>query len=79
MEKKWKIIIWIVVILILGFLLLLIRNEESPYPLIGGCGGVHPYYHQECCDRWALENDIVHVQCVGEWEVVEGECGWKCG
>ncbi len=57
MDKRVKKIIWIIVILILALgIFLLIKDEESHYPLIGGCGGVHPYYHQECCDRWALEN-----------------------
>jgi len=46
--------------------------------LIGGCGGVHPDYHQECCDRWAEENGIIKPACIGKWEVIEGECSWKC-
>jgi len=72
-------IVWISIIIVLVAVgCLLIRNEESPQPLIGGCGGVHPYYIGECCERWAEENEIVHVACVGNWSVVEGECGWVC-
>jgi len=47
--------------------------------LIGGCGGVAPEHIQECCDRLARENNIITPACVGEWEVREGKCGWKCG
>jgi len=46
--------------------------------LIGGCAGVHPDNIQECCDNWALENDVVHIQCVGKWEVKQGLCEWIC-
>jgi len=51
-------------------------NEEPP--LIGGCAGVSLEYLQECCDNWALENDILHIQCVGEWEIKNNQCSWKC-
>lgn len=47
-------------------------------PLIGGCGGVALEYQEECCERLARENNIVHIQCVGYWEVKEGKCGWVC-
>lgn len=58
-------------------------TEENCYcyneQLIGGCGGVAPEHIQECCGRLARENNIITPACVGEWEVREGRCGWKCG
>ena len=53
--------------------------ETTTSPLIiDGCAGVHPQYHQECCERWAQENDIVKIACVGNWTLQEGGCGWVC-
>jgi hypothetical protein len=46
--------------------------------LIGGCGGVALEYQQECCDNWAIENNILKIMCVGEWSVLEGKCSWIC-
>jgi hypothetical protein len=52
--------------------------SDNP-PLIGGCAGVSLEYRQECCDNWAAENNIVHVQCVGEWTINEdNKCAWEC-
>ncbi len=48
-------------------------------PLIGGCAGVALEYQQECCARWAAENQIVTPACVGGWVVGDGGCGWVCG
>lgn len=47
--------------------------------LIGGCGGVALEHQQECCGRWAAENQIITPACVGEWVVQDGQCGWMCG
>ena len=79
-RKHWVILI--ILILIGGFILKFVGENyfkiEVEEPMVGGCGGVAPWHTDECCDRWAEENDIVHVQCVGNWTVEEGVCGWVC-
>ena len=78
-----------IIILIIGIVLLLISagayfynqrtesNEDIP-PLIGGCAGVASVYTQECCDNWARENNIVKIQCVGNWVIKDNDCSWQC-
>jgi len=46
--------------------------------MIGGCAGVSLDNVQECCNNWADENSIVRIQCVGEWEIKDNDCSWKC-
>ncbi len=53
-------------------------NDNSDGQLIGGCAGVSLENLQECCDNWAIENEIVHVACVGSWEIKDNLCGWVC-
>jgi len=50
----------------------------SDNPLIGGCAGVHPDHVEECCERWAQDNDIPVIQCVGTWIIEDGFCSLKC-
>lgn len=33
---------------------------------------------QACCNNWALENEILTPQCVGEWKILEGVCNYTC-
>ena len=34
---------------------------------------------QECCNEWAIENEIGHVKCAGKWEYNGGyECKYVC-
>ena len=82
MERKHWVIL-IILILIGGFILKFVGENyfkiEVEEPWVGGCAGVHMDYWQECCETWAQENDIVHIQCVGNWTVgEEGVCGWVC-
>jgi len=72
-----KIILVVILISIsLVFIYLLISGSKQ---LIGGCAGVHPEHVQECCDRWAEENEIVRIQCVGYWKIRDNQCSWICG
>lgn len=48
------------------------------YPIIGGCAVVHPKDRQQCCDKWAEENDVIIPLCVGQWEIVNQQCSWTC-
>lgn len=48
--------------------------EYEP-PIVGGCAGVSSDNLQECCDNL----NLVHVECVGEWEIKDNQCSWKCG
>ncbi len=32
-----------------------------------------------CCARWAQENDIVTIQCVGAWRWNNNQCSFQCG
>ena len=77
MENKKIIGFVIILIIVIGAIVagLLIKPKEQ---LIGGCAGVHMDYWQECCDNWTKENDIMHVQCVGEWTVEDSQCEWEC-
>tara|TARA_Y100000310_G_C20399123_1_gene676552 strand:- start:88 stop:357 length:270 start_codon:yes stop_codon:yes gene_type:complete len=86
-KKHWIILVGLVLLLLLasGFITkyiedayFLFKGTGEDEPVIGGCAGVHMNYWQECCENWALENDIVHIQCVGNWTVEEGVCGWVC-
>jgi len=83
--KKWlRILLVVVVLIIIGIGIYLIKNywhfgdEKNEPPLIGGCAGVHIDYRQECCDNWAAENNIVHIQCAGEWVIEDNKCKWEC-
>jgi uncharacterized protein YxeA len=48
-------------------------------PLIGGCAGVSADNLQECCERWANDNQMMRVQCMGEWKIKENKCAYECG
>ena len=82
-----NIIIWIAVLLAVIIIAVFIYYKyynpsggdfSDNQPLIGGCAGVSLEYRQECCDNWAEENNIVHVQCVGEWTIKNNQCAWEC-
>lgn len=47
-------------------------------PIVGGCAGVSLDNLQECCNLWAQENQIVHIQCVGNWAIKDNKCAWDC-
>lgn len=82
MEKEtiwWIVGILVVLALVVGYLVFGNLPGKEEQPLIGGCAGVALDQVQECCERWAAENEIVHVMCVGEWVVVDNRCGWECG
>jgi len=69
----------LLIVLIIGTVVIVnYMIPKSKEPLIGGCAGVALEHQQECCDRWAEENDIVHVLCVGQWVMEGGVCSWKC-
>ena len=54
-------------------------EDSRVEPLVGGCAGVELDYRQECCDKWAEENEIVHAMCVGEWVIGKNNsCAWEC-
>ena len=75
-------IVWIVILIIIGYLI--IKSVfyqpigEDDEQLIGGCAGVAFEYQQECCETWAHENGIVTPACVGEWIIIDNQCGWDC-
>jgi len=73
-------VIWAFTLLFIILAIVLVRlpTNNGDETIVGGCGSVHPDYIQECCNRWAEENNIVKIQCVGEWEIKDGECAWKC-
>lgn len=75
MKKSLQILIIILTLIVIGYLIILESKDEQ---LVGGCAGVAPWYIQECCDNWARENNIVKIQCVGEWEIEDNKCNWKC-
>jgi hypothetical protein len=34
---------------------------------------------QECCNKWAIENDVSYIKCVGKWVYNGGnECEYRC-
>jgi hypothetical protein len=34
---------------------------------------------QDCCNEWAIEKQVGHIKCVGEWTYEGGhECKWNC-
>ena len=78
MEKRYLVIgiILLIIILAIGGLVYYLEKKQS---LIGGCAGVSSDNLQECCDNWAKENNIIRIQCVGEWEIKDNGCAWKCG
>ena len=84
MEKTPLIFVLIISALILAgiiFTVGIIISKISvldEQPLVGGCAGVYYPYWNECCDRWASENNIVHTQCVGNWTVEGNICKWIC-
>jgi hypothetical protein len=61
-----------------------IENNQCSYvcteaPSVNeGCADVAPDQQHICCERWAQENDIIHIACAGQWKVVRGECEWVC-
>lgn len=71
----YVIILILIIIVGIGGWYLIPKKE----PIIGGCAGVYKDYQQECCDNWAIENNIVKIQCVGYWEIENNKCAWKCG
>ena len=75
MKRKNIAVILIILILAAVLVYSLFFKSES---LVGGCAGVALEYMQECCDNWAQENNIVKIQCVGEWEIKDNKCSWKC-
>ena len=83
MKKVTKIILIIVLILlVLGIAYFIFPRKflySNQEPLLGGCAGVAPEYTQECCDRWAEENDIAHIACIGGWTIKDNRCAWQCG
>ena len=85
MRRRNLIILLVVILLILGgFILVKYSLKVLPgyggdrEPLIGGCAGVHPNSLQECCTRWAAENERVVIQCVGDWIITNNSCSWRC-
>ena len=69
------ITLFILVIAISAFIFYINLIKEQ---LVHVCAGVSLEYLQECCDNWASENNIVHIQCIGEWEIKDNQCSWKC-
>ena len=88
---KKSMLVWgiiIAVVLIIGILLAVflgkVLTPAGPGTnlnnnLIGGCAGVSLEYLQECCDNWAEENNIFHINCVGRWNIIDNQCSWVCG
>ncbi|MEX0895509.1 MAG: hypothetical protein WDZ94_01060 [Patescibacteria group bacterium] len=34
---------------------------------------------QSCCQSWADSNQLMRVQCIGEWQLsTENQCAWQC-
>ena len=33
---------------------------------------------QTCCEQWAQDNDIIRIQCVGRWHVINNQCSYQC-
>ncbi len=92
MKKGWIIGIFVMIVLIIGFILIYFYSGcFSPYgcggeinvikndTLVGGCAGVQNIYWNECCDSWARENNISHAACVGNWTIENNTCSWRCG
>lgn len=69
-------VVSVLIIIAVGLGLIIKNNQDGQ--LIGGCAGVSLENLQECCDNWALENNIVHIQCVGEWGIENNACSWNC-
>ncbi len=82
MKKRnlWIIIITVLILIILiaAVYSVFIKKYKISQQLIGGCAGVSAEDTQECCDNWARENNILKIQCVGEWEIKNNQCSWKC-
>ncbi|MAH46678.1 hypothetical protein CMI37_12685 [Candidatus Pacearchaeota archaeon] len=87
MSKKRLLVLVVLVAIILvgGFILKYLGESyfrkkiiEDGDGLVGGCGGVGLEHVQECCDRWADENDIVKIACVGSWVMDNNQCSWMC-
>jgi len=51
-------------------------NDES----VGysDCSHKNPRVVQKCCENWADNNGIFIPLCIGEWEVIDGECSFFC-
>jgi|GEM_PF-2566562 len=54
--------------------------RENNNQIIGGCSGVSLENQAECCENWAEENGIFHIQCTGNWsfDYNDNHCEWKC-
>ena len=85
-ENKKAFVGWLIIVIIVfivgvgigGYFVIKNVYFDVEEPLIGGCAGVSLEYRQECCDNWAEENNIVHIQCVGEWVIEDNQCKWEC-
>ncbi len=79
-QMVFMIIIFLIVIgAIVGFVYYIDKITKDKEPLIGGCAGVSSDNLQECCDNWVKENGVFVIACVGEWEIKDNACSWKCG
>lgn len=69
------VIFLIAIIAIVGFVYYL---DKETKPLIEKCSEVGLDRLQECCDNWAKENGVFVITCIGEWEIKDNACAWKC-
>lgn len=77
MERRVLIIVVIILVLI-AILIGYSYYNNSDSKIIGGCAGVSLENLQECCENWAEDNGMMVIQCVGEWEIKDNQCSWKC-
>jgi hypothetical protein len=65
-----------------------IRCMEGTRPVeVGHCNWKcvphHPQDQGQCrtdadCARWAYDNNIPHIMCVGSWTCERGQCAYQC-
>ncbi len=62
---------------IIGYIIYLFFYPSTPIPQ-GNCGKVIEENIDECCDKWADQNNIIKTACVGGWIINKGNCEWDC-
>jgi len=63
------------------------NSEATPVPTttptlpeeVVSCQDTQGEELQNCCQQWAIENEIATVRCVGYWEIQDGGCAYVCG
>lgn len=56
----------------------LLPNPTIQDPSNSSCNSVSDEEITSCCAQWAVDNDLMLAQCVGSWQLIDGQCSWNC-